>query len=134
MSPMNTKTQWQPNREELAWAAGFFDGEGCTWSGIRLRKDRKWTQRHLAASIGQARLEGRNLLERFQKAVNGVGAISGPFRQRQLNRQEFWQWRVNTFEEVQAVVAMLWIFLGNIKRRQAQIALRSYRDFVREAI
>lgn len=51
---------------EIAWAAGFFDGEGhtsCTAS--------------LAITVGQV---NRNNLQRFMEAVNGAGKIYGPYK------------------------------------------------------
>jgi len=55
---------FQPNREELAWAAGFFDGEGSF----------SWTE---AAAFGCTVINQANKepLERFQRAVAGLGKI-----------------------------------------------------------
>jgi hypothetical protein len=50
---------------EIAWAAGFFDGEGNTCVG-----------RALMISIGQV---NRSNLERFNEATGELGSISGPY-------------------------------------------------------
>lgn len=105
------------NREELAWAAGFFDGEGTT--GVKTGK-RPAPQAHLSQT-------DKRPLERFQKAVFGCGIILGPYSRPQYpNRKPYWTWSVQNFEEVQAVVAALWTFLSEPKRDQARIALATW--------
>jgi hypothetical protein len=106
--------QLQINREELAWAAGFFDGEGCT--GLR--------SRGISVSVNQT--DPRPLL-RFQGAVLGLGVMSGPLIHK--NKPAWsprWTWAAQNFEDVQAVVAMLWIFLSEPKREQALRVLETY--------
>ena len=102
---------WQPDREELAWAAGFFDGEGCfSWAT---------KGRFGCAVIAQT---DRAALDRFQAAVASIGKTYGPYAQRQRdgwNRKHRWSYRVHRREEVQAVAALLWFKLGAIRRAQA---------------
>ena len=102
-------------REELAWAAGFFDGEGCF----------SYTQagRYGCATIGQTE---REPLERFLRAV-GVGVVYGPYKRTypgRLSKKPWYDYRAQTQETVQAVVAMLWFSLGTKKRVQAVRVLR----------
>jgi hypothetical protein len=59
------------DREELSWAAGFFDGEGC-FSLVR-------NFRYPTVRIAQAE---REPLERFQAAVGGIGKVYGPYAPR----------------------------------------------------
>lgn len=56
---------------ELAWAAGFFDGEGCTYLSHGGAGGRK---RYPRLSIGQ---NHREPLDRFAAAVGG-GNVCGP--------------------------------------------------------
>jgi hypothetical protein len=108
------------NREELAWAAGFFDGEG----NVRQTKTRS-----LAMVISQASDDGvPEVLLRFQKAVGGLGTIEGPFPRPRPNWRPLYCWRVTSFEKVQAVTAMLWPFLSSIKREQARVVLVGVAD------
>jgi hypothetical protein len=107
-----------PDREELAWAAGFFDGEGCF----------SWTQKAAwgCAAIGQT---NRESLERFQRAVGGIGKIYGPYdfrRKDRWSRKVQWFFRASRREHVQALVLMLWFKLGAIKRAQALDVLSRY--------
>ena len=97
-------------RERLACSAGFFDGEGHTrcdphrGSTTTLQPRISITQYH------------REPLDRFLAAV-GVGKVYGPYKGRA------WSYTVIEYEKVQAVVAMMWQWLGSVKRAQAKAAL-----------
>jgi hypothetical protein len=107
---------FQPDREELAWAAGFFDGEGCF----------SWTRHWGCAVIHQTTL---GPLERFQRAVGGIGKIYGPYAPRhkdQWKRKPQWVFRAHRREYVQAIAALLWFKLGDVKRAQAIRVIRKY--------
>jgi len=94
---------------ELAWAAGFFDGEGGTYAvdnGGYLRA-------YLA--IGQS---DRESLERFQCAV-GAGSICGPYAPGKLGKKPRYHYHVYSQDAVRAVLWKLWGYLGQVKRDQA---------------
>lgn len=102
-------------RQRLAWAAGFFDGEGC----FSYSKSSK----HVCISITQRDIE---VLERFKESV-GLGRIYGPYRHRPgstLSDKEFHVFRAYGYEQVQAIGAMLWFKLGSAKRAQAARVLK----------
>lgn len=99
------------DREELAWAAGFFDGEGCTTYDV---------QHRLKVQIGQI---DREVLDRFQRAVGGVGRIYGPYP---TKRYPQFRYQIHSHEGVQFVVAALWPWPGTIKRKQALNALERW--------
>jgi hypothetical protein len=102
------------NREELAWAAGFFDGEGST----SLRQI-KGGYSGLTLDIGQ---KDREVLDRFQAAVGGLGKVYfNPSRPASP-----YSFTTGRFETIQAILAMLWPFLGTLKRAQAFRALTTY--------
>lgn len=82
---------------ELAWAAGFFDGEGC-FGG----------QRYLSASIGQV---NRTNLFRFQAAV-GVGVVSRPYDKGNKPISFYRAYGDNAFK----LSRRLWRFLGEEKQ------------------
>lgn len=96
----------KPNREELAWAAGFFDGEGSTGCYRNHVKGKRWS-----VSIQQ---KGPALLRRFRRAVRGLGHINGPYWNKTTN---LWAFRTVRFEHSQAIMAMLWPWLGRQKRQ-----------------
>lgn len=108
-----------PHREALAWCAGFFDGEGnvCLTHGS------------LRSQIAQ---RDREVLDRIVQVL-GIGRVQGPYLRKaeeagrdQYVRRPHFRLSLNTFEEVQAAVAMLWPWLGSVKRAQAATALRGF--------
>lgn len=101
------------NAMELAWAGGLFTGEGCVTkltraSGIYPR-----------LSIHMTDLPP---LERFQRAVGGLGRINGPYTNGKGvgggDNKLRYVWTVNGFETSQAVLAMIWPWI--CPRRQAR--------------
>ena len=106
-------------REELAWAAGFFDGEGGTYCG------REGTTRPtLTLAVGQAET---STLERFNEAIGSLGKVRGPYLAG-MKQRRYWTLRVGSFEKVQAAVAMLWPFMSEPKRQQAHAAIRAWEE------
>ncbi len=102
---------------ELAWAAGFFDGEGSTslhGSGRRVRQPR--------LSVPQAE---PFTLDRFRRAVFCIGRIGQP-RSRPSGSIEYC-WHTTRWTEAHAVIALLWRWLGPVKRDQAVRVFRVHR-------
>src|SRR4029077_11454440 len=97
-------TSVRPNRVELAWAGGFFDGEGSTF--VRRR------DQYVAIGISQSDTEGLPaVLTRFQRAVGGIGGFSGPINVKTpAGGDADTKWIYNAFghEMVQAVIAQIW--------------------------
>jgi len=99
----------------LAWAAGFFDGEGSTFASERV--DRPGYLR-LEMTVPQCGHTGMpEALLRFQAAVLGLGSITGP------DDDDMYFWRAGGFSEAQAAVALVWSELGCVKRAQATKAM-----------
>ena len=106
------------NREELAWAAGFFDGEGCTYSTISENRV------VVGVMVSQA---SRDLLDRFREAV-GFGKVYGPYKNNgSFSKGPKYSWSAPGLERVQALVAMLWFKLGAVKKQQAAAVLTRYK-------
>lgn len=103
------------NREELAWAAGFFDGEG----NVRSRNEPQTPI--LMVQIGQR--HSAFVLHRFHKAV-GVGTV-GQYTSTKRGLTHYY--RVYGFEKVQTVMAMLWPFLSEVKKAQYVGALTHWQ-------
>lgn len=109
------------DRERLAWAGGFFDGEGHVggegdhgYPGINIKQ---------AGSYSQV----PEVFPRFRDAVCGLGYIYGPmFAAEQMEHLPQWAFEAHGFEAVQAIFAMLWPWLGPVKRAQFAIVLRKY--------
>ena len=96
-------------REDRAWAAGFFDGEGS----VSLAKNR-W----LRINIGQADPEP---LERFRAAV-GLGRVLGPYQHVPTRGgylpKPHWMWATNQYDEIETIAGVLWPWLSGPKRAQ----------------
>jgi len=94
-------------REQLAWAAGLFEGEGCFGAYHRQK------QRTVIASL--AMTDG-DVVRRFA-AVIGIGQARGP-RQRRPNEQPMYEWSVQSAPDVLKVISLLSPWLG--ERRKAK--------------
>ncbi len=112
-------------RENMAWAAGFFDGEGSFWSNVR--NDASDGVRAITASVTNT---DRELLDKFQSIV-GLGKVRGPYQEQRGNRQPVYRWSVGGHRAVQAVGAMMWEWLGTYKRQRWAEALTTWRAGVR---
>jgi len=94
---------------DLAWAAGFFDGEGTTTT-LNAKRD-KYV--YLRCSIAQKNVE---LLNKFKEVV-GVGSIY------KSNTREVYNWNCYKYEEVIQILNALWPYLGEQKKQQAITSL-----------
>jgi hypothetical protein len=100
-----------PLPERLAWAGGFFDGEGCfSRCGDGLN----------------ARITHTDpvLLDQFRSTVT-IGKIYGPYapHKTSFGKKPQYVFTVSGFERVQALLAMLWPNLGSAKRTKAMSLL-----------
>lgn len=98
-------------REEFAWAAGFFDGEGTTLLNGGYPR----------MSVGQV---DREALDHLSTAL-GMGRVVGPHAPppNKPNWSYHFYWHLVGFERVQAALAFMWPWLGTVKRRQAAAVL-----------
>lgn len=98
---------------ELAWAAGFFDGEGYT--GYQSQKG------GIACELAQA--SDPSLLFRFLAAVR-VGRIHSNHSAKDASG--VWRWRADGISDVQEALGRLWPWLGAIKKEQASAATNAW--------
>ena len=106
---------------ELAWAAGFFDGEGSvgcyeTENGSKFRSPR------LNLQVCQT---SPDVLIRFANAV-GVGRVRGPYGPKAANSSPYWSYGTEAFQNVQQVVASLWPMLSQQKRDDIRRSFATY--------
>jgi hypothetical protein len=103
-----------PNREDIIWAAGLFEGEGT----ILLGAPKTYAQVRLG-------MTDRDVVERFARIMGfgaiatyqGVNGVRGP-------RKPLILWRAGGYEKTQALVAAFWPWMGTRRRAQAVKALR----------
>jgi len=105
--------------EWRAWAAGLFDGEGCS-ALLRHRTHPGYKTGELSVTQS-SRVGSPEVLRRFSVVV-GAGYISGPYPQRNATMDVF-RWKVAALVDVESVIAELWPWLGEVKRAQAQRVL-----------
>lgn len=112
-----------PERIDRAWAAGFFDGEGCS-SIHRCRhktksnKEGEYVYLRPRLSLSQVQ-DGKAILEKFRDSIGGHGQISLIKQSKQSpNFQDIWMWRVNGFAPIQMTMCALWPYLGKTKKEQ----------------
>lgn len=102
--------------DELAWAAGLWDGEGCV---SLLKHGSHGGYFVVEASITQSSANGvPQVLERFRSAVKGMGAIYGPYDAGPDHLPVF-RWRLYPTLSINEVIESLRPWLGDAKRRQA---------------
>jgi hypothetical protein len=98
-----------PKKTELAWAAGFFDGEGSA-SLLHGRKGYEHLE-YLRLRVGQMHLEP---LERFREAVGmSHKNITGP------HQNKMFEFGV-TGKDAERVADLLTPYLSSIKRRKIE--------------
>lgn len=113
------------NRENLAWAAGFFDGEGTII--VRKRAERgSW----ISCTLQLQQID-RFVLDKFKDAVN-AGNVSGPYQypKNGYNRKPIYNYVVSGHNDVFRVVKELWPWLGPVKKEQARgvhVIISGYR-------
>ena len=99
------------DRHKLAWAAGFFDGEG--WANR--------SGRSVQSRINQSDNDGvPEVLIRFQRVV-GCGRLHGPVREE--GRRDLYYWDASSRIDVERVATLIWPWLGEVKRAEFLEAL-----------
>ena len=105
---------------EAEWAAGLYDGEGCTM--LTINKSRR-NYPMMVASLSQS--HEVVVVERFQRAV-GYGRIRVHYRRQQpdvpIYRYSCTGW------DVLNVLKVMWPYLSPPKRRQAAKVVRRFRE------
>ena len=107
------------SKTELAWAAGFFDGEG--WVGTDAVS--KSGGMYLRVYVPQ---KFRRVLDRFQKAV-GVGKVNGPHKH---GPGRSFQFQCSASGDVKTIFTKLKPYLDQIKTRQFEDAIKCWNNRV----
>lgn len=108
--------------DEIAWAAGLWDGEG--WVGLGAHRSHAGYF-VVDAEVKQSGSELPEVLSRFQRVVE-TGRIHGPIRQKN-GWNDVYRWRASGIEHVERVMRILWPWLGEVKREQARRAFAVIR-------
>lgn len=108
---------------ELAWAAGFFDGEGCT--SIVQRGNKGGKQKCLSGNCAVVQTNLEELL-RFRDAV-GCGNITGPYKTKWKDR---YQWTAHAREDIRKVGVLLSPYLCSRKVEQFRKTLEAWDNYI----
>jgi hypothetical protein len=114
--------------EELAWAGGFFDGEGSTYLEKHRSHQGYFAPRLHVTQSGWGGVAPELL--RFQSAMAGIGRISGASKDKR-DHKPYRRWRAYAENDVELGVHLLLPFIGEVKRRQALAAMRLIRSQTR---
>ena len=110
-----------PADTELAWCAGFIDGEGCFHSRETKGKRHAYYMT-ISLSITQKEPE---LLYRVQSALQ-AGVVNGPYTT-DGGRFIHYSYRLTGYSRVYGAAKLLWPFLGVHKKRQAKNSLTKFK-------
>ena len=97
---------------ELAWSAGFLDGEGSYGMQIAHRRGQKdqYSFRIQAAQVY------REPLDRLQAALGGN--VTGPYGPYSMNKQPYYSWCISGYAEAKQALLKLLPFHSSIKAEQ----------------
>lgn len=99
---------------ELAWCAGFYDGEGS--SGFYKSRNNPGRVQMTATQ------NDRSVLDRMQAALGG--RVRGPYARVAAKPQ--WTWAAESMAAFRQAMALMWPWLGDIKREQMATALERH--------
>lgn len=102
------------DQELLAWAAGFFDGEGSTIARTDGRRPHYYQLQVSVPQLGREQVPA--VLVKFQRAMLGTGRISPQER-------DLYRWSAGGRLGCEMSLALMWPWLGAVKREQAQLAM-----------
>src|SRR4249920_3251973 len=102
------------NTHELAWAAGFFDGEG--YVAARLNFVGKPNKRAIVIRVDQ-HSDNQVVLFRFSRALGTRQKHKGDIHVN--GTKPYATFAITNFEGVQFAIALLWLYLSPLKKQQA---------------
>ena len=106
------------DKEQVAWAAGFFDGEGTTY--LRTRKG-KGNRNYVCPTIRIGQSGDPEVLHKF-KNIFGIGRVNGPFKYRE-GRKPIYQYSCDSYKSAIPIIKAMWPYLSNVKKLQASKVL-----------
>lgn len=104
---------------DRAWAAGFWDGEGCVSLTYR---SYGYSTNPIPRIVVQVAQVDRRVLDKFQK-IMGYGNILGPYKPKTKNSNPYYVWRVEGNTHLQEIFDILGPYLSEAKTEQMQRAL-----------
>lgn len=105
---------------ELAWAAGFYEGEGT------ITGSRSHNKFYLRMRVTQVH---KDVIDRFHAAVK-IGRVFGPYTNRKdsLGKKPIYGWEVTKISDVECVLKLLWGNLSSRRKEQAIGIIEKYKN------
>lgn len=118
-------------KEELAWAGGFFSGEGSTGlsrfsTAGKKGKPRKYWKRYPCMQLAQ--VGSTETLDRFNHAIGNLGKVRGPYGPYAANKQPYYQFQIIGADKIEQTIAMLWPYLSTAKQEQAMKTMAAFKE------
>lgn len=110
-------------RTELAWSAGFYDGEGNTRWGVTYTSKRRRSRTYGTFKMQVAQIH-REVLDRFKTAV-GVGNVLGPYQKKNRTGKDYFVWTISGPSALSAF-HLIRPFLSSKKKEQGDLAETEY--------
>ena len=120
MKLRNLKDNMNLDKSELAWAAGFFDGEGCSFLHGKI---------YPAMEVQQIAVNDEHVPAVIERFYNATGKIGKLYNRKYDTRR--WSCAFHGWERAQTVLAMLWPYLSLVKRAQAKEVFTKARGLTR---
>ncbi len=111
------------NDTDRAWAAGFWDGEGCVSLTHRAYG---YSSNPIPRIVLQIAQVDRRVLDKFQR-IMGYGNVLGPYKPKTKNSSPYYVWRVEGNKNLQPIFELLAPYLSEAKTEQMQRALDARR-------
>ena len=114
---------------DYAWAAGFWDGEGCVSLTFRQFSDSTPAIPRIVVQVAQV---DRRVLDKFKNIVD-YGNVLGPYAPRTKNSQPYYVWRVEGVPHLKTIRDHLAPFLSVVKLEQIDSALEARLNWEQNA-
>lgn len=112
-------------REEIAWAAGLFEGEGCI-SISKPKSGSKFNQNRIV----QLSMTDKDVVDKFHNLIGfGLRYEFDPSKRNPTWKIRY-DWKVYKAEHVQAFLAAIWCFLCERRKKKATEAIRLCRTVI----
>lgn len=113
------------NKQELAWAAGLFDGEGYVGAVKNKYKTKDGNNHEIDRIQCCVLMTDYNSIARFAKVIGSK--VRGPYKTRHYPKHKAaWKTGFSSFEFVQFTMCLLWNWLGEVKKEQFKLAIKRW--------
>ncbi len=108
-------------KEETAWAAGLFEGEGCISSRHTKRKHRR--DRGLVARL---KMTDEDVVMHFFDVVR-IGNVTGPYRKK--GRKPVWIWQAGSYGAVRDLIHKFGPWLHQRRTTRFEQHIKDYESW-----